>query len=329
MSESSRRKAGVPANGPKEEVIDNTHGAHNDTAEPPDIPDHESPSNWDNFALHDFQEQSHQPGVTGFDSPALAFSYSHQEWGMGTDPGLMQGPGEPSLDLNSQQALPFLIEPSLHLQSSTQYGGKVASSEMDPSDLLDSQPPYFDWRSPQQTSGLPYISSFKIFGETPETSPASQDNSPNALNVGNLSSDEPGTKVGRPRPQDMADDDLPSLNDVTKQLTSRLGRLQIAEDGQPRYYGATSNLHLLHSRPNSLVQPNIRNVITHGDAAIAQAGLQWEGDSAYEDHLINLFFSWHNALMYVLDKDIFFNERRKFQQGQTTDLYSPSLENAV
>ena len=145
----------------------------------------------------------------------------------------------------------------------------------------------------------------------------------------NLSSDEPSTKISRPRPRDKANDDPPSLTDVTNQLASRFGRLQIAEDGQPRYYGATSNLHLLHSRPTSLVQPNIRHVLTHGDAAIAQAGLQWEGDPNYEHHLINLFFSWHNALMYVLDKDIFLSERRKFHQGQITDLYSPALENAV
>lgn len=144
-----------------------------------------------------------------------------------------------------------------------------------------------------------------------------------------VDSEQASSKNSRVRSHNMENDQSASLKDVTKQLTSRLGRLQITEDGQPRYYGATSNLHILHSGFNSLVQPNIRNVIIHGEAAIAQAGLQWQGDALYEDHLINLFFSWHNALMYVLDRDIFWRERQRFQQGRTTDLYSPALENAV
>jgi Fungal specific transcription factor domain len=119
------------------------------------------------------------------------------------------------------------------------------------------------------------------------------------------------------------------LDDVTRQLSSRLGRLQIAEDGQPRYYGATSNLHILHSGPQSLYQPNIRNVFTHGDAAIVQAGLQWEEDSEYEENLLNLFFSWHNTFQYVCDKEIFSQERKRCKAGQTSDLYSPALANAI
>ena len=138
------------------------------------------------------------------------------------------------------------------------------------------------------------------------------------------------SKSEKVRSHDMANEGgTDSLDDVTRQLTSRLGRLQIAEDGQPRYFGATSNLHILHSGPQSLCQPNIRNVYTHGDAAIAQAGLQWQEDSSYEDNLIKLFFSWHNALMYVVDEEIFLRERKRYKVGQTSDLYSPALANAV
>ena len=138
------------------------------------------------------------------------------------------------------------------------------------------------------------------------------------------------SKAEKVRSHDMANEaGADVLDDVTRQLTSRLGRLQIAEDGQPRYYGATSNLHILHSGPQSLCQPNIRNVFTHGDAAIAQAGLQWQEDSSYENNLTNLFFSWHNALMYVVDREIFFRERTRCKSGQTSDLYSPALANAM
>lgn len=168
---------------------------------------------------------------------------------------------------------------------------------------------------------------------TPDTSPASLDTGaeisteqqfPTAENPGVLN-----TKAQKVRLHNIVNERTPVLDEVTSQITSRLGRLQIAEDGQPRYYGATSNLHLLHSGPRSLIQPNIRHVVTHGDAAIAQAGLQWGGDPIYEDLLISLFFSWHNALMYVVDREIFLRERERFHSGQSTDYYSPALENAV
>ncbi|KAL6240210.1 hypothetical protein RBB50_012897 [Rhinocladiella similis] len=90
-----------------------------------------------------------------------------------------------------------------------------------------------------------------------------------------------------------------------------------------------TNLHLLHSGPQSLCQPNIRNVVTPEDVAITQAGLQSKADPTYEEMLINLFFSWHNTLMYVVDKAIFLRGRQRFRSGQRTDLYSPALENAV
>ncbi|OAL33724.1 hypothetical protein AYO20_07062 [Fonsecaea nubica] len=134
---------------------------------------------------------------------------------------------------------------------------------------------------------------------------------------------------GKVRSHDFDDQDEEHVDSITKNLTSRLGRLQIAEDGQPRYYGATSNLHLLHRGPSSLCRPNLRTVVTHGEAAIARAGLQWKGDAEYEETLVNLFFSWHNALMYVVDKPIFFKERQQFRSGHYTNLYSPALENAI
>lgn len=175
-----------------------------------------------------------------------------------------------------------------------------------------------------------YLNAFRVGSDTSETSPPSQGLSPSIFTRGaalpNESAPEldEAVKTSRSRSQD---DD--TLGDVTKQLTSRLGRLQIAEDGRPRYYGAMSNMHLLHSGPGSLTQPNIRHVLTHGENAIAAAGLVWDVDPAYEVHLINLFFAWHNNLQFPVDKDIFLRERDRFRQGQVTDLYTPSLENAI
>ncbi|KAK5278621.1 hypothetical protein LTR40_008893 [Exophiala xenobiotica] len=235
------------------------------------------------------------------------------------DHGAQHGWDLPSTAFDSIGAMSFFAEDSFN-QANTSTPGPMQAGL---GGQFSTNVAHFDWHSQEQSQVVVDIPRFKVPGDALETSPGSVGTS--SSNVEVSSSLGPKSKLCTSRPER----DAASLNDVTRQLTSRLGRLQITEGGQARYYGATSNLHLLHGSPNSLVQPSIRDVVRHGDAAIAQAGLRWQGDPAYEEHLINLFFSWHNALMYVLDKDIFLNERQKFQDGRRTNLYSPSLENAV
>ncbi|KAK5204078.1 hypothetical protein LTS03_009873 [Exophiala xenobiotica] len=235
------------------------------------------------------------------------------------DHGAQHGWDLPSTAFDSIGAMSFFAEDSFNQANASTPGPMQAGL----GGQFSTNVAHLDWHSQEQSQVVVDIPGFKVPGDALETSPGSVGTS--SSNVEVSSSLGPKSKLCTSRPER----DAASLNDVTRQLTSRLGRLQITEGGQARYYGATSNLHLLHGSPNSLVQPSIRDVVRHGDAAIAQAGLRWQGDPAYEEHLINLFFSWHNALMYVLDKDIFLNERQKFQDGRRTNLYSPSLENAV
>ncbi|EHY53079.1 hypothetical protein HRR83_006080 [Exophiala dermatitidis] len=256
-----------------------------------------SASIWDDFALGRLPGQQQDGADIDFTAPSLAFSFSQQEWDPSADDSVALTGLEGGLGVDQYQSISFFPDTS------------------------------FDPREQQECV------SQEVFAETPDTSTTSQGFSPTGANIIESHSVDPvvaptgaATKLSRTRSQDEL---ATTVSDMTKQLTSRLGRLQIAEDGLPRYYGATSNLHILHSGPNSLVQPNIRHVLTHGDAAISQAGLVWQGDLAYENHLTNLFFSWHNTLMHVLDKSIFLRARRQFKQGQMTDLYSPALENAV
>lgn len=88
-----------------------------------------------------------------------------------------------------------------------------------------------------------YHHNFNADSEPSETSPNSQGLSPDYVRPVSLQAvvqqEVAPMKGTRSRAQgdDTADD---ALGDITKQLTSRLGRLQIAEDGKPRYYGATS-----------------------------------------------------------------------------------------
>jgi hypothetical protein len=240
--------------------------------------------------------------------------------------------------LEGQGALPFSNNPPLTSPELTQdweYWLDIADNDdiFNPVDVGKSQTvPYFSL-SALNSARDPLGPNVNGDNTTPGTSPASPDAVAEISNEQQYSTaeslEELNSKIQKVRSHNIANERPPVLDDVTRQITSRLGRLQIAEDGQPRYYGATSNLHLLHSGPRSLIQPNIRHVVIHGDAAIAQAGLQWTGDPAYENLLISLFFSWHNALMYVVDRAIFLRERQLFHLGQTTDHYSPALENAV
>jgi hypothetical protein len=239
--------------------------------------------------------------------------------------------------LEGQGALPFTNNPPLTSPELTQdweYWLDIADND----DIFNSvdvgkiqTAPYCSLPAPNSAQD-PLGPNTNRDNTTPGTSPASPDAIAEIWNEQQYStaeSLEELPKIQKVRSHNISNERPPVLDDVARQITSRLGRLQIAEDGQPRYYGATSNLHLLHSGPRSLIQPNIRHVVTHGDAAIAQAGLQWRGDAAYENLLISLFFSWHNALMYVVDRTIFLRERQRFHLGQSTDHYSPALENAV
>jgi hypothetical protein len=120
-----------------------------------------------------------------------------------------------------------------------------------------------------------------------------------------------------------------SSDDPTEQLTSRLGRLQIAEDGRLRYYGATSNLHMIRNGLSSCVRPNIRSTFIHGESALARAGFHWESNPEYEEHLTNLFFAWHNSFLGAVDRDVYEQQREVYLSGQTTSYFSPTLENAM
>lgn len=118
-------------------------------------------------------------------------------------------------------------------------------------------------------------------------------------------------------------------DEPTEQLASRLGRLRIAEDGQLRYYGATSNLHMIRNGMLPCFQPTIRTTSTHGKAALERAGLPWNDDPEYEAHLTKLFFAWHNTFLYVVHEAAYYSHRSLHRSGASTTYYSPTLENAM
>lgn len=118
-------------------------------------------------------------------------------------------------------------------------------------------------------------------------------------------------------------------DEPTEQLASRLGRLRIAEDGHLRYYGATSNLHMIENGLVSCFQPTIRTVSTHGQEALKRAGLEWRGDEEYENHITKLFFAWHNTFQCLVHEPVYYDHRNRYKSDLRAAYYSPTLENAM
>lgn len=119
-------------------------------------------------------------------------------------------------------------------------------------------------------------------------------------------------------------------DNITNSLSARMGSLQIAEDGQLRYYGPTSNLHLYHAGLHSLSRSTIRHVATEGTQVLARAGLDHPVAPHVERHLAELYFAWEDPAIHVVDEEVFFLEKQKWKSGHTnTPYYSETLNNAM
>ena len=117
---------------------------------------------------------------------------------------------------------------------------------------------------------------------------------------------------------------------LVDQLSGRIGSLQIAEDGQLRFYGATSNLHILHNGPLSLSRSKFRSPSEEGAALLCGGGVGHAVDEGLEDHLLKLYFSWEDPSIHVVEEAVFWRERQKCKrEHQASSLYSEVLTNAM
>ncbi|EEU43508.1 uncharacterized protein NECHADRAFT_82861 [Fusarium vanettenii 77-13-4] len=123
--------------------------------------------------------------------------------------------------------------------------------------------------------------------------------------------------------------ETPPLSGQHAQIVTRSGTLQVAEDGHSRYFGATSNLNLIHNGPYSSFCPSLKNLRVDGELAIKSASLQWAGDLAYESHLWECYLTWLNPLTSLVEQSLFDQDKENFLSAQDNDFYSPALENAI
>ncbi|KAK5194966.1 hypothetical protein LTR92_005096 [Exophiala xenobiotica] len=170
------------------------------------------------------------------------------------------------------------------------------------------------WEDVIQEQPLSRISSVTSVGSR-KTKPSSASQSPSSNHGFNTDSFEQVTQS--------------SEDDITQQVTRRLGRMCLAEDGHMRYYGATSHFSMLPNDLRTLYPTDTRSLREEGETMIQRAHLGWIRDHEYELHLTALYFAWHNTFVNEVRKDVYFHEKELYYSGYDTPLFSPALENAI
>lgn len=128
-----------------------------------------------------------------------------------------------------------------------------------------------------------------------------------------------------------SDEENEAENDVIEQLSHRIGTLKIAGDGHLRFYGATSNLNLVDvSATQQRQRPDARTVRHDGQDILNHLRVGQPVDQALEDHLVELYFTWQNPSIYVVDKEMYMTARSKWRnEYDDTPFYSEVLTNAM
>ncbi|KAJ5378262.1 uncharacterized protein N7496_005671 [Penicillium cataractarum] len=117
---------------------------------------------------------------------------------------------------------------------------------------------------------------------------------------------------------------------VLNTLSDRIGSLQVAEDGQLRFFGPTSNLHISHVGPFPLFNSNIRSVHRTEELVLKAAGVDHHVDEELEDHLTKLYFAWENPNIPIVDERTYYEEKMRYRKlDQDSHRYSEVLMNAM
>ncbi|OKL62053.1 hypothetical protein UA08_02149 [Talaromyces atroroseus] len=127
------------------------------------------------------------------------------------------------------------------------------------------------------------------------------------------------------------DDDEPGVSpenqrDPVDDLTDIYGRLDVAEDGHLRYFGASSYFNML-KRPQydgSTAKPHVPSL----SSTAFQAHMPTRIDLPHEvqNHLLDLYWKWQNPWQYIVHKDAFC---RALEQGHHDEYCTPLLLHSV
>lgn len=166
--------------------------------------------------------------------------------------------------------------------------------------------------------------------------PVNTDLSPDSFQLGMDMAQQPGVLLGQVPAESRdhesdSDEENEAENDVIEQLSHRIGTLKIAGDGHLRFYGATSNLNLVDvSATQQRQRPDARTVRHDGQDILNHLRVGQPVDQALEDHLVELYFTWQNPSIYVVDKEMYMAARSSWRnEYDDTPFYSEVLTNAM
>ncbi|KAJ5110128.1 hypothetical protein N7532_002773 [Penicillium argentinense] len=123
--------------------------------------------------------------------------------------------------------------------------------------------------------------------------------------------------------------DADADDEFTNQLACRLGRLQLTQDGQLRYFGSTSNLTLLDALV-SVNLPSSRNTQTHAQEVLEKENLNIDVDDNLEKDLLELYFAWESPSLYLVNYEVFWKTRKQNKRdGSESPYYSRPLVDSM
>lgn len=140
--------------------------------------------------------------------------------------------------------------------------------------------------------------------------------------------------VDLPTPNAMTEDDHQEDDDdrmaVTDQFAARLGTLVISRNSQSRFYGSTSNFSLVHIEHLTSSVRSTCPTEQQVQERLNVAGFDQTIDRELVNHLLCLYFTWHDPCLHVVDQELFECARGKYEAGEAdTPLFSPLLLNAM
>lgn len=116
--------------------------------------------------------------------------------------------------------------------------------------------------------------------------------------------------------------------DIVPRLAARFGSLRVSADGVLRYYGVASNYHFLNGFRHAECKMDIEDINESARTALENAQVDDEPPLSLQNHLIELYFAWHNPSHSTVDRMMF--ELSRTREGLEQRAYcSQSLINAM
>ncbi|KAM5370266.1 hypothetical protein ACJZ2D_008562 [Fusarium nematophilum] len=115
--------------------------------------------------------------------------------------------------------------------------------------------------------------------------------------------------------------------ELVLQLSNHMGQLHLMEDGQSRFYGATSNFNLAKWKTSAELGGQSPDKHQFGASTARDSNAL---EPSIDATLENLYFCWQNPAFYAIDRAMYKLGKKQWQASQqSSTFYSPLLANAI